>query len=181
MAFVTPDETPTRTPAGTPTVTPAQSPTWRVSEAYRARPVRFRELREAGGWRVKIYSIVYGSAPLDWPVYEEVLPRALASLPQPAIAPGRPGVGFAIAHQGRGVHYLVLNWWANENEYFNRVFVREFGEGTSWRLAAGDEAACVWDLEIVWFERQAYVQSVLARPDAPDLDGYLARRLDVDA
>lgn len=162
-------------------VMPGETPVWKVSEAYRARPVRFRELRSALGWRLKVYTIIYGGAAIDWPVYEEVLHSAVASLPQPAVAPGRPGVGFAIAHQGRGMHYLVLNWWGNENEYFNRVFVREFGDGNNWRAAGGGEAACVWDLEIVWFERQAYVETVLARPDAPDLDEYLARRLNVDA
>ena len=155
--------------------------TWRASEPYAPRPVRYLEQRDLDGWRVKLYSIVYGDRPLDRPVYEDGLGIALATLPRPAVTPSRPGVAFAICHQGRGVHYLVLCWWDNENEFFNRVFVRTIGGGGSWRPASGGESACVWDLQVIWFEREAYVETVLGGAHGADVDAYLARRLRIDA
>jgi hypothetical protein len=54
------------------------------------------------------------------------------------------------------------------------VFVRA---GAAWRPAQGSESICVWDLELLWFERQAYVGAVLVPAGAQDLDGYLATAL----
>lgn len=147
-------------------------------ELFRPRPVRFEGLRELAGYRLKVYSVRYGLGGLDRAVYEEGLALAGPSLPRPAVAEGRCGVGFVICHQGRGVHYLVLNWWARENELPGRIWVREFGVG-AWRPARADESICVWDLEVIWFERNAFVEEVLSKEPA-DVGAYLGRVLNVE-
>lgn len=81
------------------------------SEAYRDREIGFIGVRELDGWRLKLYAIRYGSAPLRAALYEPGLALAVGALPRPAVTAGRPGIGFVILHRGRGVHYLVLNWW----------------------------------------------------------------------
>lgn len=133
------------------------------SEPFSPRPIRPLGVRKHNDWRLKTYSIIYGPAPLDLPLYERGLTLAFAALPSPAITVARPGLGFVIFHQGRGVHYLVLNWWDNENEFFNRVFVHPLGDSHEWRPASGAESACVWDLEVIWHERNAYVRHILSR------------------
>jgi hypothetical protein len=145
------------------------------SEEYRARPIRFLELFERDGWRLKLYSVTYGADRLAREIYDEGLRIASQQLPQPAESAHRPGIGFAIFHQGRGVHYLVLCWWDNENEFFNRVFVRSFDPGSSWRAATAGESACVWDLQVIWFEREAYVETILTPEPGPNVEAYLAR------
>ncbi len=40
-----------------------------------------------------------------------------------------------------------------------RVWVRD---GDSWRAAANGESVCVWDLRVLWWEREAYVATMLA-------------------
>jgi len=152
---------------------------FKVSEPYRPRPISFDGVRDLAGWRMKMYAITYGPEPLDRACYEQGLELARDTLPQRPIQADRPGVGFIIAHQGRGWHYLVLNWWAHENEYFNRVFVRPRAGDVPWRAATGGESACVWDLEVIWFERQAYVETVLSPLAGPDIEAYLAKRLEV--
>ena len=97
-------------------------------------------------------------------------------LPLPAITQHRPGVGFAILHQGRGWHYLVLNWWDNENEWFSRVHVKPVSRDESWRRASNGEAACVWDLQVIWFEREMYVRHVLMLREGVNVDAYLAEK-----
>src|SRR5262245_37749312 len=124
------------------------------SEPYRPRLIRFVELFERDGWRLKLYSITYGTTALQREAYDQGLRIALQQLPQPAESAHRPGVAFAIFHQGRGVHYLVLCWWDNENELFSRVFVRSFDQEAAWRAATAGESACVWDLQVIWFERE---------------------------
>jgi hypothetical protein len=138
--------------------------------AYEPRPIRFHGIRDVDGWRLKRYSIAFGGRSVRWPAFESALPLADAALPRPAVAAGRVGVGFAIAHQGRTALYYVLGWWDNENELPLRVFVRALEGDARWRTARGSESICVWDLQVIAFERDAYVATVLAGDADADSD-----------
>ncbi len=144
---------------------------------FEPRPVRFHGLRRHGGWKLKVYSITAVGPPPDWQEFEPGAALALAALPPPA-PPARPGAGFLIGHRGRTERYVVLAWWDRENELPARVFVA--GERGGWRPARDGESFCVWDLEVFWFERQAWVDTVLAPGGAGRLEEYLERHLAVE-
>lgn len=152
-----------------------------ISEPYRDRAIRPLGIREARGWRLKAYAVQYHPGDLHESVYDDGLAVATGELPQPPVTRERAGVGFVIFHQGRGVRFLGLNWWDRENELFNRVMVRGLEEDELWVWARAGEVACVWDLQVMAFEREAWVDSVLRRPRAPDVEGYLTRTLVVEA
>lgn len=126
---------------------------------YQPRPLSFLGVREVKGYRLKVYSIVYGERPFRADPFEQGLAVAAAELPQPSVTAGRPGVGFVIEHQGRTGDYLILSWWDQENELPTRVFV---SAPAGWRPATGGESFCVWDLRVVWSEREAYVSTMLS-------------------
>lgn len=128
-------------------------------QRYEPRSLAHLGNQQVAGYWLKTYAIVYGDGPMESDKFEPAWRFAEAGLPQPAVANGRPGVGFAIMHQGRTADYFILCWWDNENELPIRVFVRD---GQGWRPAAGSESICVWDLRVIWWEREAYVNSVLA-------------------
>jgi hypothetical protein len=140
-------------------------------EPYAARAIRSRGLRRPSGWQLKLYTVSHAATAVDLHDFEPGMQLAEQVLPSPAVATGRPGVGFLIAHQGRTGDYVVVGWWANENELPIRVFVRR-QRGEPWRAARGDESVCVWDLEILWAEREAYVRTMLA-PSGSDVAAYL--------
>ena len=82
-----------------------------------------------------------------------------------------PGVpGFTIAHQGRSVGMALVYWWAEENEIHRRAYA-----GRELAPLTGTGMACVWELEVIDFERRAWLQDVLIDDD---LDAYLSRALD---
>lgn len=141
---------------------------------FAPRPIRFHGVRELGGFRLKDYSIVHGAGAVDWLDFARGFELAMAGLPRPAVANGRPGVGFRIAHRGNGARYAVLAWWERENELPIRLAVRRGEE--EWRAARPDESICVWDLQVIGFERDAYVATVLAGDGSGGIDDYLARR-----
>jgi len=142
---------------------------FRPDEPFASRPTSFLGLLEKDGWRIKSWFIHHPAATPDMGRFELVVEEAVAALPRPAATAQRPGVAVLIAHQGKAVDYLVLAWWDNFNELPTRIWV---DDGLGWRAARESESFCVWDLEVLWRERQLYVTHVLG-PDKPDLDGYL--------
>lgn len=153
---------------------------WKLSEPFAPRPIHFREIYEHNGWRFKVYDITCGDKPLAWEQYQHAIARASKDLPEQPQTKQRPGVGFIICHQGHSWHYLVVCWWDSENELVTRIFVQKSDEKDSWRKAGENQSICVWDIEILWFERNAYIETVLSNPDAPDLGAYLDRHISID-
>lgn len=143
-------------------------------EPFAPRRIACVGLREPASWKLKLYSVVYGREPVDWAGFEPGLQLAEQAMPKPDPTAGRPGLGFIIAHQGRTGDYVVLCWWEAENELPIRVWVRRSRQ-ESFRPGEGGESVCVWDLEVIWSERQAWVETMLA-PGGSDPAAYLARR-----
>jgi len=136
---------------------------------FAPRASAFHGIVEHAGHRLKGYAVRFADPPVDWEAHREGIDLALAALPAADPAAGRPGLGFLIVHRGRAAEYVVLGWWDRQNELPVRVFVRNEGP---WRPARDGESFCVWDLELVAAERDAYVETVLGggTPEA-----YLAR------
>jgi hypothetical protein len=90
------------------------------------------------------------------------------------------GVGFMGVHGGATADMVFVDWWAAENELHHHVHVAESGRPETLRPRSADElTACVWDLELIAFERKAWIRCVLERPDAPDWDAYLTNLLSI--
>lgn len=154
-----------------------------LSTPYKARPIRFLELHVTNGWQLKVYGI---SALRDGPpqdLVDAIKAVADSILPQPAVTNDRYGVGFLYAHEGRtGGGFASVNWWLNENELHHFQF-----EAPADRLddlqpieKSGGTSACAWDLAVIAFERQAWVDTVLANDARPDLDAYLQHQMNED-
>lgn len=64
---------------------------------------------------------------------------------------------FVIFHDGADCDYLVLVWWANDNELFTSVSVKTEGE---WVEDPNKYSFCLYDLEIFWAERNIYIETI---------------------
>lgn len=142
-------------------------------EPYYDRPIRFEGTTVSNGWSLKRYSVRYGSGHLDRAAFDEALERALDTVPPPDADAGRPGLGFYIAHQGKTGDYGVLAWWNHENELPLSIQIRR-SRDEPWRPAVAGESICVWDLEVIWAEREAWVETMLGR-GGPNPHAYLER------
>lgn len=152
-----------------------------VAAPYQPRPVRFLELWQEKDWAMKLYGIAHQAdrpRPVLFPAAKEVARRHIFS-PEPGVE--RYGVGFVGIHDGRGAVFVFVDYWADENELRHHVYVAPKDDPLAlvYRTPTG-LAACVWDLAVICFERQAWIDTVLANPAGPDLHAYLARRLAAD-
>lgn len=150
-----------------------------VFHAYAARTVRFLGLWEHGGWRMKVYGISLGPAPPANRLVASAMDAARTVLGQPAVTSTRYGIGYIGIHEGRGENLVFVDWWGNENEIFHHVFISSpEAPDRLQNVTDGSRIACVWDLAVIEFERRAWIQSVLARPEAPGFEEYLRIRLE---
>ncbi|MDA0285592.1 MAG: isochorismatase [Planctomycetota bacterium] len=152
------------------------------SAPYQKRPIRFLELWQRGGWRVKVYGITSGrTAPRD-----ELIEAAKAvtseRLANVSASMQHYSVGFLGVHDGQTSNFVFVDWWADENELHHHVYTSRCEDPTRLTYATPTGViACVWDLRLMAFERQAWLDTVLKRSGGADLDAYLAQQLNEDA
>jgi hypothetical protein len=149
-----------------------------VVEPYGLRPVSALGTWRCGDWRIKKYTIAYRREAARQELIEAAEAAAARILPTPAATPVRYGVGFLGVHDGRGGNFVFVDWWEQENELHHHVLFSTATDPGSLRSPTpADPIACVWDLGVVAYEREAWVRHVLAA-DVPDLDAYLEDQLD---
>jgi hypothetical protein len=141
---------------------------------YAKRRISRQEDLLARGWQLKRYAVSLGGETFIPTRFAGARRLAVQALPSPARNRYRHGVGFLVEHQGDGIDYCVLGWWDRENELPLRVFVRPRSHGARWRKARGSESVCVWDLEVIWKERRAYIRAALSRGTANPRSRYLS-------
>lgn len=146
--------------------------TFRVSRPYEPRPVKYHGVIEHLGYRLKRYAIWLPGETFAEGRFRAGRGLVLSAVAEPAVTAQRPGVGFLVEHQGRDADYVTLAWWDRENELPTRVIVCE--EHGGWRPARDAESFCVWDLQIIAAERDAYVETVLT-PGGGGVEAYLQR------
>jgi len=148
---------------------------------YQSRRIRFLELWDVEGWRIKVYGIAYaGEHPRQDLVAaaRRVAARQLHAVPDDL---RHYQVGFLGVHAGRTSNFVFLDFWAEENELHHHVFVSPIDDPEHLTCVTSTGlSACVWDMHLQAFERQSWLTHVLQREDEPDLDGYLSATLNAD-
>ncbi|QBD77011.1 isochorismatase [Ktedonosporobacter rubrisoli] len=150
-------------------------------QAYKPRPARFLELWEWQGWRVKIYGL---AAQAEYPsaaLVQAAKKIAERQLPLPAVAEDRYGIAFMIVHEGTEGDYVLVDWWTAGGIVQHHLYGAMKGHNGQleyhWPAGAG---FCIWELAVCWFEREAWVEAVLSKPQEPDLAAYFMKRLNAD-
>jgi hypothetical protein len=132
--------------------------------AYQPRAISFLE-RDG---RVKHYGIAtHGQAP------RAALAAATRRVADEVVPDG--AFGFTIAHDGAAAGMGLVYWWENENEIHGRFFASPIDDPGALSPLANAGLACVWELEVIDFERRAWLEEVLKGDDA---EAYLERTLD---
>lgn len=146
-----------------------------VHGPYQPRSVRFLRRVDLGDWVVKLYGIAAHARPVRATVVEAALRAAERVLPSPAISSDRYGAGFVIAHDAPQRCYALVCWWAEENEIHQQVLSAPAGRPEDLSPHPSHAIGCVWELSVTDFERRAWITHILANPNGPHLEGYLAK------
>jgi hypothetical protein len=153
-----------------------------ITNPCELRPIRLLELWQPDGWQIKIYGIASGRPMPRGELIEAAKDVAQTTLVTKADKTQHYSVGFVGVHDGRTGNFVFVDWWADENELHHHVFISPSGEPAElYDMTATGPTACVWDLRVIGFERDAWLSKVLRNPSGPDIDAYLAERLNEDA
>lgn len=72
---------------------------------------------------------------------------------------------------------MLCDWWAAENELHQRMFSAPPDAPDALAAHLSEAVGCVWELEVIDFERRAWLRHVLAAPGGPDAAAYLRATL----
>ncbi len=146
-----------------------------LSQPYQRRALDAIGLWQLGDWQLKTYRIVYGGQAFDERLCEAARQLAKARLAASAPATAHYHLGFIGIHQGKTADFIFIDWWAEENELHHHVYVAPKGqpEAFEYKTPSG-LIACAWDMHLMAFERDAWVETVL-RGAPPSVEAYLQR------
>lgn len=144
---------------------------------YEPRDCQYLETWQLGDWRMKAYGIRYGDGPIQPQLLRAAKQLTADRLSESADVSAHYHVGYVGVHQGKTAHFIFVDWWADENELHHHVYVAPLEDPTAFRYTTPSGLiACVWDMKLMAFERDAWVDTVLANP-AGSVEDYLARHM----
>ena len=135
---------------------------------HQPRSIRFIRREDLDGWRLKVYGI--GTHAPD--ARDELVDATVGAAHE--VLPDGGGDAFVIAHDAKGGCLALVYWWANENEIHHAFFASPLEDPGTLARWDGTGMSCVWEMEVIDFERRAYLEHVLKRADR---DAYLAAQL----
>ncbi|TAF32363.1 MAG: hypothetical protein EAZ57_08925 [Cytophagales bacterium] len=148
---------------------------------YQTRPIRFVEIHDIMGWKIKIYSIS---------IYQEFISETnlldvKGQLPEwlknaETCAYDKHHHATLIIHEWSGGCYGIINWWVDANMLQNFVYLRKHQETEFQLFSHHGICTCVWEMAVWWHERNAWVKHVLQKHEAPHFEAYLKDQLNTD-
>jgi hypothetical protein len=147
---------------------------------YAPRHIRFQRLVEVKGWQLKLYTISTQGTEARGALVDAALELAPDVYPEPAVTDDRHGAGFIIVHDAATMAIALFYWWQCGNELHQRVFTAPVDEPRALTKYEDPASGCVWELEVIDFERRHWLGDLLADPNGPNVERYLARTISTD-
>ena len=143
-------------------------------DPYSDRTIAFEGLQSIDDWQVKVYSISQHDrfqAAQSLHDVQAQLPTLLAAVKQSPLPLHRHA--FVIVHEAREGIWVLLSWWTG-GEMLETItrFVRYAAPEELLPSPHTGALVCVWELEVILHERQAWIRHVLSKAVEPDYARY---------
>jgi hypothetical protein len=143
-------------------------------EGYKSRLIQHAQLVEIAGWYVKVYTVT------NRPAFnsEQTLHAVTSALAQWIKIPEQTSLpvyqhAFLIVHEAREGVWILFNWWTGGEMINRRTWFADFDQPALLQhQPQNDGLVCVWELEVIAHERQAWINHILTHHQSPDFEGY---------
>lgn len=151
-------------------------------QPYQKRPVRFVELFPCHDWQIKLYSI---SNQNEFVSSSHINKAKQCVSDWLNDACNYPLTSYKIAtlilHEGKEGCFAIISWWIDENMLQLHVYLQSYDDTSSFqRYSDQGMVSCVWELAVLWFERNAWIEHILKKPAEPDFISYLQQQMNED-
>ncbi len=144
-------------------------------EQYKDRKIDFVNICSVDDFTVKVYTITNR----DSFESQDTLAASIKALPSWMEKVKESSIptykhAFLIIHEAREGVLILLNWWTGENMIETKICFADFEHPTKIDSAIYDrkQLVCVWELEIFYHEREAWIKHVLSKSENPDFNTY---------
>ena len=82
---------------------------------------------------------------------------------------------FLIVHEAREGVLILLSWWTGENMIETEIYFSNFESPNKITSSIYNpkQLVCIWELEVFYHERKAWIQHVLSKANHPDYKTYI--------
>ncbi|HJY63808.1 MAG TPA: hypothetical protein VJ455_06610 [Ignavibacteria bacterium] len=147
----------------------------KISEPFENREIKFSGIWHDNSWRFKIYKITHkNNTPADEKTLEIAKSFANSCIAKYTDIAPVYGLGYIILHKGMDSNFIVVCFWAGENMLRTHVMISSIDKPYEYidKTETG-MTVCVWDAIIHNFERNAWVENILNKPEHPSPDEYI--------
>lgn len=144
--------------------------------SYTPRFIRFLEIHEYFEWKVKIYGISTKTTEIAFSKLYRVkqdLPNWLNNCKTPGYKSHQHAT--LILHQGEKEFFVVLSSWMDENML--QICAYKLESNAIKLISKNGCVTCVWELAVIWHERNAWVKHILMQAPNPNFTAYLDAQL----
>jgi hypothetical protein len=149
---------------------------------YKPREIKLNQLLTINSWKIKVYTITNRTQ------FESAitLQSAVAKLPEwleksQLIGFGTYETAFLIVHEGIDGVWTLINWWTDGEILQGMTFYTNFDCPTEFqKLPKEGFMACVWEMEVILFERGMWIEHILKKAKKPDFETYFHKSLNND-
>lgn len=144
---------------------------------FKSRPIRFLEIIKLNNWHIKCYSI----SDSNERVPEVYVHKAKSNLGQwlhlsHLTTLTNYSTATLLLHECKEGCFAIINWWVDDNMLQHFVFLTPNINSPFSLYSDSGVVTCVWELEVLWHERNAWVKHVLTA-NQPDFTAYLNDQL----
>jgi hypothetical protein len=147
---------------------------------YVPRPTRLISIYECYGWKLKVYEIRFDSHSIPSDQVNAILTFVENNVPWPSVSTLGNNAGFVIIHRGQDAMWLMVHIWQSD------ILIQFAYQATLSTpvdfipLRVHGLCACVWELEVVKHERDAWVRCAMGSDDLA-MDTYWNDNLFLDS
>lgn len=149
------------------------------SEVYKERFIRFVDLFQVEDWTVKLYWISYKNENHndEWVKFSLSVFKDRINSISNSLTHYNLGVG--MIHEGKDGTYVIFSYWVEENMIDHLVYMIDpLSEKGYKRIEPNTIVSCVWELEVLYFEKQQWIEHMLK--GRGNTNAYLSNTLTID-
>ncbi len=142
---------------------------------YRDRSIDFIETLTIRGVTIKLYTISFHevfTASRTLVAARKALPDWLKLMEDSDLMTHKNA--FVIVHEANEGVIILFNWWTGENMIETKLFFasEDQPDKIESSLFKSKQLVCIWELEVFYHERKAWIRHILSKPMAPNYQAY---------